>query len=494
MLAVSSLPNGVEARPSMNLAQSSLKLFAANIASAALQFLGIAYFARELGAAPMGVFFLFQALLGMLAIPADFGLRGAVEKRISEGESPGAFLSSALALKFVPIAVIMFAILIFRPLINSYLGADIAILLAVAIIFQEVGQLSIVVLKGELRVGETAVLEVARQATWVGVGVVFISQGFGPVGLVYGLLAGLGVILVWGWYKVSVMPERPSREQTRSLFNYSKYNVVSSVGGYFYNWMDVAIIGLFLTQAHVGAYEIAWRITSVVILFSRSIASTIFPQISEWNSAGAQNKIEDLLPQIITPSLILVIPAFFGTLLLSEEILGLVFGSEYTIAALALTILMFDQVTEAVQVVFGRSLQAVNHPDLAARATIVAVGLNLVLNVVLVREFGITGAAIATMVASLVGGVLLHSYFLSKIISIRVPYRELVGCTLAAMSMVFILLGLRNVIVVNTMSGLLLSVLIGAVTYGTALLVFPSLRRRILNQSQEVFGEVPYED
>lgn len=66
------------------------------------------------------------------------------------------------------------------------------------------------------------------------------------------------------------------------------------------------------------------------------------------------------------------------------------------------------QVKEAGQVVFGRSLQAVNRPDLAARATIVGVALNLVLNVVLVWEFGITGAAVATMVASLVSGLLLH--------------------------------------------------------------------------------------
>jgi len=326
---------------------------------------------------------------------------------------------------------------------------------------------------------------VVRQATWVGVGILFVSQGFGSVGLVYGLLSGLVLTLVWGWYKVSVRPEYPSREHARSLFDYGKYNIVSSVGGYFYNWMDVAIIGLFLSQADVGAYEIAWRVTSVVILFSRSIASAIFPQISEWSSEGAKNEIEDLLPQVITPSLILVIPAFFGTLLLSEEILGLVFGSEYTIAALALTILMFDQVTEAGQVVFGRSLQAVNRPDLAARATIVGVALNLALNVILIWEFGITGAAIATMVASLVSGLLLHYYYLSRIISINVPYRELIGCSLAATSMMFILLGLRDVIVVDTIRELLLTVFIGVVTYGVSLLIFPSLRVRILNQSQE---------
>jgi O-antigen/teichoic acid export membrane protein len=219
----------------MDLARSSLKLFTASITSAVLQFLGLAYFARVLGPSPMGVFFLFQALLGMLAIPADFGIRGAVEKRISEGESPGSFLSSAFLLKLAPIAVIVSVILLSKPLINDYLGRDLAVLLAVGIVLQEVAQLAVVVLKGELRVGETAVLKLARQGVWLGVSAVFVSWGFSSIALVYGLLASLGIVLIWGWFKVSVTPSFPSRQHTRSLFIYSKPNVLSSIGGYFYS-------------------------------------------------------------------------------------------------------------------------------------------------------------------------------------------------------------------------------------------------------------------
>lgn len=470
----------------MNLARSSLKLFVARISSAGIQFLGITYFAREIGAASMGVFFLFEALLGMLAIPANFGLRGAVEKRISEGEDQGTFLSSAITLKIAPIIAIILAILLLQPVINEYLGAEIAVLLAAALALQEAAQLSLSVLKGELRVGETAILQAARQVTWVGVGVVLVTQGFGAVGLVYGLLAGLGVILVWGWYKVSVTPSRPTREHTRSLFDYGKYNVVSSIGGYFYNWMDVAIIGLFLTQAHVGAYEIAWRITTVVILLSRSIATAIFPQISEWSAAGAREQIEGLLPEVLTPSLILVIPAFFGTVLYSRSILGLVFGPEYTIAWLALIVLMFDQITEAGQVVLGRSLQAVNRPDLAARATVVGVILNLVLNIILVMRFGITGAAVATMVASLISGLIMHAFYLSRVISIKIPYRELGGSLLSAIIMTLILLVTKEFVAVNSIVKLVLVVLIGVSTYGVSLLAFPSLRTKMIAHSNRL--------
>ncbi|MCO8267472.1 oligosaccharide flippase family protein, partial [Haloferax sp. AB510] len=340
----------------MSIAKSSSKLFAAKLSGAAIQFLGIAFFARQMGSSAIGTFFLFQALIGMFSIPTDLGLRGAVEKRISEGKFQGEFLASAIVLKIVAGVVISLLILLFESYINGYLGEKLAILLVFALLLQKISQLSIVTLKGELRVGETALIEFTRQAVWVGMGAALVLQGFGVVGLIYSLLCGYVIELVWGWSKVSVKLRVPSRAHIYSITDYSKYNVISSVGGYVYSWMDIAIIGLFLTQSHVAAYEIAWRVANVVILFSRAIANALFPQVSEWHSQGADKQIEELIPNILTSSLIFVIPSFFGTLLLSDQILGIVFGPEYVFAGIVLIILMFDQVTEAVQVVFGHSL------------------------------------------------------------------------------------------------------------------------------------------
>lgn len=464
----------------MNLARSSIKLFVGNVVTAALGFIGITIFARELGASEIGVFFLFQALLGMLAIPADFGVRAAVEKRISEGEAPSEFLSSALLLKVVPITVIVLGILLARPLIQVYVGSDIAIYLAAAIVFQELAQLSVVVLKGELRVGETAVLQVARQATWVGFGVILVSHGYAAEGIIYSLLAGLGVVLVWGWYKTSISLAVPSVSRARSLFDYGKYAAISSVGGYVYSWMDVALIGLFLTQAHVGAYEVAWRVTAVSILFSQAISMTIFPQVSEWSSEGAEERIENLLPTAIAPSLFLVIPAFFGSLLFARDILAYIFGQEYTIAAFVLVLLMADKVFQAIQVVVGKSLQAINKPDLAARATVVSIVLNGIMNVILILEFGIIGAAVATVTSSLAND-LLHFIYLRRYIRVSLPYREIAESIFASVVMVGSLVLLEAAFGVNSLIDLFAIVAMGALIYFGCSLLLPNLRKQIFH-------------
>ncbi|RYJ08636.1 flippase [Halogeometricum borinquense] len=453
----------------MNLARSSVKLFLANVISAGIQFLGITFFARELGASQMGVFFLFQALLGMLAIPADFGLRGAVEKRISEGESPGAFLSSAVLLKLIPLTLIVLGILLFRSWINSYLGADLAVWLALAIVLQEAAQLAIIVLRGELRVGETAVLNVARRITWVGGGALLVSYGFEVEALIYSLLVGIALILVWGWYKTSISLGKPSITHVRSLFDYSKYNVVSSIGGYFYSWMDVAIIGLFLTQAHVGAYETAWRVTTVTILLSRAVATTLFPQVSQWDTKDAKKQIESVIHQAIVPSMLFVIPAFFGVLIFSREILTLVFGTEFAIASAVLIILTGEKIFQSIHIVFGRALQGINQPNLAARATAISVCLNLLLNFILVPTIGIVGAAIATTVSFAMNTVI-HGYYLSQFVEIDLPYRQIGWCVLSAVVMSGVVLGIRSIISTDNLTNLIVLILLGAAIYGLVLL------------------------
>jgi len=251
--------------------------------------------------------------------------------------------------------------------------------------------------------------------------------------------------------------------------------------------MDVAVIGFFLTQSHVAVYEVAWRVTAVVILLSNAIAATIFPQVSQWHGEEAIERIEELLPKAIAPSLFLVIPAFFGTLLLSGDILGLIFGSEYAAGWLVLITLMGEKLLQAVHVILGRSLQAINQPGLAAKAGVVAMILNLILNLVLVWQYGIVGAAIATAVSFIVNS-LLHARYLSRFVSIHIPYRQIAGSIAASIGMVIVILSVQSVVVIDTLPRLFAVVALGAAVYGAFAFAFRSLRTLIIDTIRQLVG------
>ncbi|WP_128478748.1 flippase [Halorussus pelagicus] len=463
----------------MDIARSTAKLYLAQLGGSALVASGLVFFSRELGAATMGVFFLFQAVLEMLMVPADFGLRGAVEKRISEGERPPDILTTGLVLKVGLALAAVAGIFAFRGQLNEYIGAELALYLAVGVVLREFSWLMMRVLKGELRVEETATLKFAQKAVWILGGGALVYLDWEVEGLVYGLLGGFAVVLVWGTWKVSTPLGRPSAERARSLVDYSKYNAVTSVQGYVGNWLDIVFIGFFLSQTHVGAYEVSWRVTTFVLLFSKVIAQSIFPQISEWSGEDAHGRIESLLTSVITPSVFFLIPAFVGTALLAEPILELVFGTEFGIARVAFVVLMGFTLVRGVGVVFGRALGAIDQPRLAAISGVSATVTNVVLNAVLVFQFGLLGAATATLVSAFVGTAL-DVRFLSRHVAVRFPVTELKYCVVSAGVMGGVVFVARSGIGVGTLWELLAVIALGAATYGGLILLFRPLRTRVL--------------
>ncbi|MFC6864117.1 flippase [Halomicroarcula sp. GCM10025817] len=472
----------------MNIARSSAKLSVAHGLTAVITFGGIAVFANWLPPSELGVYFLFEALVGVLTIPADFGIRGAVEKRISEGNEPGKMLTSALSMKTVPLAIIGGLVLALGGYINGYVGADVAVLLIVAMIGHELYQLGVQIVSAELRVGETAVLRLSHKVVWFAVGYALLQSGYGVKGLIYGLLAGYIVPFVWANYKRSTPFRRPSMEQFHSLTAYSRYNFVSALSGYVYGWMDVLIIGFFLTSAHVGSYEVAWRVTAVVILGSNAIAKTIFPQVSRWDANRAIERIEKLIPRAITPSLVLAIPAFVGAMLFSREILTFIFDAEYATAWLVLIVLMGEKIFQSVHVITGRSLKAIDHPELAAKAAVAAIAVNLVLNVALITQFGLIGAAVATVVSFGLNTVLCIRY-LSRYLTVRVPWRELGWIVVASIGMGVVLVGVRSVVAIDSLARLLGVISLGAVLFSAFALASPTLRTQAFQSIQLLKSE-----
>jgi len=464
----------------MSLIKSAGKLFAANVIRSLLGFVGIILFARILGATELGFYFLFQALLGMCAIPADFGINSALKKRVSEGNERNEYLTSAILLKFITICVVSGIILLFENEVNNYIGAPLAVYLIFGLFTQQYSQLMINTLHGELRVGETASIELVEQFIWLGFGIFLILEGYGVVGLVYAFLAAQGIKFLIAWWRSNTQFGIPRRKHFTSVFDYSKFSVISSIGGYAYSWVDILIIGFFLTASHVGAYEIAWRISGLVLLFSRSVGKTVFPQISEWSNDDFNQKIRRLVPKATTATLVISIPAFFGTLLFSTEILEIFFGQEYLLASTALVILMFEKIPQSVHKIWGYSLQAIDRPDLAAAATTISLATNVILNLLFVPMFGLTGAACATAL-SFVLNTSLHGYYLSRSVPLTLEYEKIAWCVLASIGMTSILFSIQGTANISSEFTLIGIVTVGALIYFSFIVLYNPLRKDILS-------------
>ncbi|EMA66952.1 membrane protein involved in the export of O-antigen and teichoic acid [Halorubrum aidingense JCM 13560] len=471
----------------MNLARASSLLFGVELLNTALGFFGTVYFARELGATLLGIFFLFEATLYTMATVVDFGLRGAVEKRISAGDDPAQMFGAAVVLKVLLIFVVSVFVLAVREPLAGYVGTDLAVELIGVVIAFELSMLVIHVLQGELRVAQTAVLHFLRSLTFVTVAVGLLQYGYGVRALVYALLVSYTVLLVGGILRVSTPVARPGRRHLRSLYDYAKFNGIWGLGGHVYNWMDVIVIGFFLSQAAVGAYELAWRLTTTAIMFSTVFARVLFPQLSAWQADGAVEKVRDLISEAMTVSLLLIVPSVVGVTVIGREILGVIFGLEYTIAAAAFLVLMIEKLPQAVNLVFDKAIQAFDRPKYGAIATVVSLSMNITLNVLLVPRYGLVGAAAATLL-SVIANTAILGYYLGRLTTIRFPVRDVGWTVLAAVGMGLGLVGLTQILTVDTPQALLAAIGGSAILYGAGVLAAPPLRAKIIENVRNVPG------
>jgi len=189
---------------------------------------------------------------------------------------------------------------------------------------------------------------------------------------------------------------------------------------------------------------------------------------------------------MITAALFFVIPSFVGIVLLSEELLRIIFGQEFVIAAAALSVLVGQKLFRALNQTVGRTLQAIDFPDLAAYAMVVGIFSNLILNFALVTHYGLVGAAIATVISY---GLMtsLRTHFLQKHLPVKFEWRDIGWCVTAAAVMGAVVWSLESRIVIETLPVLMMVVIVGAAVYFVIVLISSSIRAKIFHQASELF-------
>jgi O-antigen/teichoic acid export membrane protein len=311
---------------------------------------------------------------------------------------------------------------------------------------------------------------------WVGVGVALVEVGWGIRGIIYGFMSGFAVLGVWAFARVETPFGRPSIDRVDAILSFSVYDFVSNAGDYAYNWVDVGIIGIYLTQSAVGTYEYAWQVTLPVAIVLEVIAKSLFPQVSRWHASQSTDDIAQVAKIAIGTGLFLSIPAFFGAILFSESILLVLFGPAYVAGATVLPILMAEKIVRSVQVVLSTVLRGVDRPEQSALATGTTVVVNVLLNLLLIPTIGIRGAAFATLGAVCLNAGL-HWYLLRSHHRIQFPTGLAVRIAGASTVMALILIPGRWVFEVNSAPELLAVVVGGVVSYSALTALVPSLRQ-----------------
>ena len=158
---------------------------------------------------------------------------------------------------------------------------------------------------------------------------------------------------------------------------------------------------------------------------------------------------------------IIAFPAAFGLFWFALPIITIIFGPEYTAAAVILSILSFLIIDTALGGLYSPLFTSKERPDYPAKVMIVSLSLNIILNLLLIVNFGIVGIAIATVVSRYFNTIVL-AVLMKKKMNIYPDFSSIVKPLMASLIMVGFMIIIPQP---NNISILILSIISSAAVY-----------------------------
>jgi len=310
--------------------------------------------------------------------------------------------ASVLILTSYPMAAIAYRDLQFVPLI---------VIGAVSLPFQSLFRSLYGIYQGCHRMAYCLATDLVFLLSRLGLAVFLVLLGFGAMGIVLGFaVAYLASVMVsLAFLTPSLLPQAPRAEsQTlfREIFRFSMLNYVAVIFFTVGTYAPIAILGIFRAPNAAAFYNIVLLAKLVVVAISTSVGLALLPTVSATVSRGMVDSVSGLYNLSIKSAILLSSVPILILFLNPSRILGLI-SEDYAIGgSLALQLLMVSTVASAVFGIAAPTLNGLNQPKKTFLATAVSSLLGLGVAFMVIPFWGVEGAAVANLAASVAGATL----------------------------------------------------------------------------------------
>jgi len=389
--------------------------------------------ARMLGADDAGIYFLAFTVINIAATAGRVGLDNAVLRFTAANQAidnwravKGVYQKG---MSFALAATLVTTILVF--LLSPWLGTivfkkpDVTAPLrwmTLAIIPMALAALHSAMLKGLKRIRDAELIQSVIIRGLSVIGLLMVGVAWGVVGVVWAYVLAVGLTAVAGYllWRVATPQLRGITGQfdIHALLQSSMplfwMTLIELIMGRF----SIFILGIYGTSADVGVFGAAFRVammTSFVLVAVNSIAA---PKFAALYQLGDRRALESTAQNATRLIVLLATPVLLLIIFSSRLILG-VFGSEFVVGGSALVILCLGQFVNVVTGPVGYLLMMSGNERVRRNVVLASAVVSAVLNIVLVRRYGIVGAAVATAVGWAIQNIA-TAYYAFRVLNIRV--------------------------------------------------------------------------
>ncbi|MFV1994661.1 MAG: oligosaccharide flippase family protein [Verrucomicrobiales bacterium] len=390
--------------------------------------------ARAIDPAVFGVFAFATAIVGLIRIIGGIGYPDFLIRR---GELEAGTVGTVFSVSLLLGAGVIVLWVAVSPLLYFFAAPELVWLTGILALVAAAGfaaEVPLALMQRTFALKSIAVIQLVSGVVVCATSLLIVFLGGGIAALV---VQGAGTTLLSGALYFAVTPERIGlrwdRAVVRELFHKGKSFFGSGIVMTMSRQLDKLMIGAFLTDAQLGFYNRAQRMSGLFsVVVPTAVTRTVLPTYSAVK--GDRGKLIFTYDLLMSMHLLLLGPLGVGLIFGGEALIELLYGAKWVPSAPAFRIFVLVLVLTPL-VGIGNLLHiALNHPERMARASLAAFTVFLPALWVGLSRWGIVGAAGAVALFEIAGFTVVTAYT-AAVLGTRVTLRPLlphVACVLVS--------------------------------------------------------------
>lgn len=415
-------------------ARDAVLSFASLGISSFVHFLLRVFLARYVGPTDLGLYTLSYSAYSFGVIFAAFGIGGALVKYVAESKDDSSRMGGLLFIGVIAsfsIGCIMWLALHFSSpwVARSFFKMDamsgLLQIVAFSFPFIALEKATLGFLNGMRRMTLYAFVNVYQNVLTALLTIALVLLGYGVKGAVVALVLPIVLLSLFSLFATRKYLSRPTQDQMVPILGVLlKYGVLLLMGSsmfMLFENVDKVLLGHYMDADAVGIYSAAAILSVIVSLIPSSIVMVTGPATASYWARGELGSIQDLVNRVTRYTAVIIVPISFAGLLLSRELITLIFEEPYVSATVPLQILLAGYLFGGIFASVSTALTMTRWVQMAFVFGAVQVAINAALCTVLIPRFGMNGASASTA-ATLVFGTLLNVYFGRRFLKISVDW------------------------------------------------------------------------
>jgi O-antigen/teichoic acid export membrane protein len=257
---------------------------------------------------------------------------------------------------------------------------------------------------------------------------------------------------VFGKYKL-----RNKKTINKALLSYSWPVLFSGIIASIFFWIDTFFIGFYNGATSVGHYNAATPIALLLTFAPQLFLQLFLPLITREYGKNRHKVIKELSKQVNKWISIINMPVFFMMILFPGAIINILFGPEYLVAESSLRILAVGLFIYSFSNISNNLISMAGKSKVILFSLLITSLIDVVLNIILVPKYGISGAAFSTSISYIVlAGA--YIYKANSFVSVIPLRRKMLKIFFISMIPAALLLVARNFIAINLLTFIILGV------------------------------------